>query len=124
MSPKGFMPSIHRHIVMFLGSAAKSLCFRSIFLHSIESTGCLSILSFLLSVACQHTNFASLGLAKILLKRSMIGRYHTTFAGPPRSDFFPSPALFFRLYREPLQTGQASKSAYCLWYNMQSFGHA
>src|SRR5512141_2400208 len=124
MSPKGFMPSVHRHILMFLGSAAKSLCFRSIFLHSIESAGCLSIPSFLLSVACQRTNFASFGLAKILLKRSMIGRYHTTFAGPPLFDLFPSSALFFRLYRETLQTGQASKSAYCLWYNMQSLGQA
>src|SRR6266511_3735250 len=83
MLPKGFTPSVLSPNLIFLTSLANHfLYFLSMFLHCIESAGCLSNSSSLLcSSACYRIIWACLLFANKRFKLGTIGKYHTTFTG-------------------------------------------
>ena len=52
-------------------------------LQSCPSAGCLIIVSFLCSSPCQRNSLADFAHANSLCTRGAIGKYQTTFTGPP-----------------------------------------
>ena len=117
--PKGFIPSVLNHNLMFLGSAPNSSKLRSKFLHWAESAGCLSFPSFLHSSECQRSNLVSFRFANKRFKHGITSRYHNILAGGPYFTL----AVFLCLYRDALNTGHTCMFAYSLRYRIQSFGH-
>jgi len=79
--PYGFIPSVARPSLRFLGSLPNSGYKQSVFFHCGESAGCRNNPSHILPFECHVKFFASLTLAKKRFNHGMIGRYHNTFAG-------------------------------------------
>jgi hypothetical protein len=81
ISLKGFIPSVLRPNLIFLGPLEKSSSWlRSKYFHYLPSARC-QIFPSLFHWTCQNKSWASLALENIRFKRSMIGRYHITWVG-------------------------------------------
>jgi hypothetical protein len=82
ISPKGFIPSVLKANLTFLGSLENSGWLTSKVFHYWASAGWRRFPSFLhpSGVACQIMSLASLALENILFKRSSTGMYHITRA--------------------------------------------
>jgi hypothetical protein len=80
---KGFKPSMHIVILIFLGSMAKSGFHESMFHHYVASAGYLIILTSYLCFSLCHRNNSDSLYANQCFKRGMIGKYQNTFLGPP-----------------------------------------
>ena len=92
-------------------------------LQSFPSVGCLIIVSFLCSSPCQRNSLADFAHANSLCTQGAIGKYQTTFTGPPLVLVPSSDGPSF--YRGASHLGHLSKSLYFSpWYNMQSLEHA
>src|SRR6185312_11125340 len=114
-SPNGFIPSVLKPNLMFLGSLTKSGNSLSTFLHRDPSAGCLNIRSCLRSSLCHRINLALDLFLKKRFKRGITGKYHITLAGTFFLTGSPStsPGSFcLILYRFASQTGQASSFSY------------
>ena len=90
---------------------------------SCPTAGCLIIVSFLRSSPCQRNSLVDFAHANSLCTWGAIGKYQTTFMGPPLvlvpSSDGPS------LYHGASHLGHLSKSLYFSpRYNMQSLEHA
>jgi hypothetical protein len=99
ISPKGFILSVLKANLTFLGPLENLGQLRSKVFHCRVSIGCRSFLSFICpsSAACQITSLASLPLESKRFKRSITCRYHITrariFLSLTTSS--PSSAAFF-----------------------------
>src|SRR6185312_9701742 len=74
-SPNGFIPSVLKPNLMFLGSLSKSGKSLSTFLHWDPFVGCLSICSCLRSSLCHRINLALDLFLKKRFKRGITGKY-------------------------------------------------
>jgi hypothetical protein len=79
ISPKGFIPSVLRSNIIFLGSLEKSSWLRLKCFHCLPSAWCW-IFPSLFCWTCQSWSCASIALENIRFKWSMTGRYHITRA--------------------------------------------
>jgi hypothetical protein len=107
---------------------AKTLCFRSKFLHWISSTWWRSIASFLWSLTCHCNNSAFALFTNNHRKWGIMGKYQATLASTFLTFLFSpmsSSSIFlsFRLYRDVPQTRHFSNMTSSLWNSMQSFQH-
>ena len=80
-SLNGFIPSVLKPNLMFLGSLSKSGNSLSTFLHWDTSVGCLNISSCLRSSLCHRINLAWDLFLKKCFKHGITGKYHITLAG-------------------------------------------
>jgi hypothetical protein len=114
ISSKGFIPSILKANLIFLGSLQNSGWLRLKVFHCWASVGCQSFPSFLCpsGAPCQMMSLASLALENRCFKRSITGRYHITRAriflsltpsSPSSAIFFYFPLLFL-LSMDPLSS--------------------
>ena len=123
--PNGFIPSVARPSLKFLGSAPNSGYRRSIAFYCGLSAGCRINPSDFLVFACHIRFFASSPLANNRLNLRIIGRYQHTFAGRrlvADTSTVESPLLV--LYLETPHTGQSCSSTNSSLYKMQSLQHA
>jgi hypothetical protein len=146
ISLKGFIPSVLRPNLIFLGSLEMSSSWlRSKYFHCLSSAGC-RIFPSLYHWICQSKSWASLALENICFKQSMTGMYHITrawtflsldpwfswFGGPVFFLFHPfllllqesSSMLSFHLYQLALHPGHLSLNSCSFRYKMQWFRQA
>jgi len=120
--PYGFIPSVARPSLRFLGSLPNSGYKVSIFFHCGESTTCRNNPSHFLPFACHVKFFASLTLAKKRLNCGIIRRYHNTLARRPFFMSSSSPSSSFTLYLDTPHLGHLCNHSNYFLYNIQSFG--
>ena len=75
-SPNGFIPSVLKANLIFLGSFANSECSASKFFHCRASAGCRILSSFFLSSWCHLINLALVRFENSRFRQSFTGRYH------------------------------------------------
>src|SRR5688572_10942579 len=100
---------------MFLASLSKSENALSIDIHRASSAGCPNISSCLCFSLCHRINLAFTLFLNKRFKRSIIGKYHITFAGTLFLGGCPSTSpgsSHLILYHSAPHTGQASNLSY------------